>query len=277
MGEPNFKEMELWEHLAELRTRLVRSLVYMAVGAIAVWLCYDVLWDFLWAPLGPILAVHGIFGDRLVWQNLWDPLIVRLQISLIGGLTVAVPAITYEIWRFVAPGLTRSERKGFYAIGPLAVLCFVGGLAVAYGVLPATLGYFASFLGDDGIMPGPVPYVMFLAKTSLAFGLVFELPVVLMFFAWIGLVNSKMLRAGWRHALVGCAALAAVVTPSNDAFSMLMMALPLALLYLLSISLVRIVERTRGSATDRWIALVVCGLGLARGMGRRRVVHTIPA
>jgi sec-independent protein translocase protein TatC len=270
MAEPNFKEMELWEHLAELRTRLIRSLIYIGVGAIAIWVCYRPLWDFLWAPLRPILAAHGVFGDHIVWQNIWDPFIVRLQISLVGGLTLAVPCITYEIWGFIAPGLTRSERKGFYFVGPLAVFFFVSGLAVAYLVLPATFGYFAQFLGSDHLMPSPVPYVMFLVKMCLAFGLVFELPVVLMFFAWIGLVTSKMLRAGWRHAMVGCAALAAVATPSNDAATMLMMAVPLALLYFLSIGLVRIVERLRRSTHATWAVFCFVSLELMRLAGRGR-------
>jgi sec-independent protein translocase protein TatC len=260
MAEENFKEMELWEHLAELRTRIVRSLIYIVVGAIVVWIFRDRVWAFLWAPLQPVLKRYGEGNGEILITMITEMFTVQMQIALIGGLIGAVPFITYELWGFIAPGLTRSERKGFYFVGPLAIFFFLCGLATAYLVLPAAFAWFAQFLIPTAgpkakFIPVVTPYVLFLVKMCLAFGLVFELPVVLMFFAWIGLVNSKLLISGWRHAIVGCAAVAAVATPSNDAPTMLMMAVPLIVLYFFSIVLVKFVERVRGTrAASHWLA-----------------------
>jgi sec-independent protein translocase protein TatC len=260
MAEENFKEMELWEHLAELRTRIVRSLLYIAVGAIVVWIFRDPVWAFLWAPLQPVLKRYGEGDGEILITMITEMFTVKMQIALIGGLIAAVPFITYELWGFIAPGLTRSERKGFYFVGPLSILFFLSGLTTAYLVLPAAFAWFAQFLvpavGPKAkFIPVVTPYVLFLVKMCLAFGIVFELPVVLMFFAWIGLVTSKMLRSGWRHAIVACAGVAAIATPSNDAPTMLMMAVPLIVLYFLSIVLVKMVERIRGArASTHWLS-----------------------
>jgi sec-independent protein translocase protein TatC len=260
MAEENFKEMELWEHLAELRTRIIRSLLYIGVGGIVIWCFRGWVWQFLWAPLAPVLRKYGAEGGKILTTNIVEMFTINLQIALVGGLIASVPFITYELWGFIAPGLTRPERKGFYIVGPLAVFFIVFGLTTSYLILPSAFAWFALYLTPSGgppviFIPRAQDYILFLMKMCLAFGLVFELPVVLMFFAWIGLVTSKMLRSGWRHAIVGCAAVAAVATPSNDAPTMLMMAVPLIGLYFFSIVLVKIVERVRGArAATHWMA-----------------------
>jgi len=124
------------------------------------------------------------------------------------------------------------------------------GVATAYFILPSAFGYFASFIPKDSGVPNtvfqdPVMYWGFVMKMILAFGIVFQLPVVLMFLAWIGLVTSRMLKQNWRYAVVGCSIVGAVATPSNDAPSMLMMVVPLIILFFGSIWLVGIVERIR--------------------------------
>jgi sec-independent protein translocase protein TatC len=253
--EEEFREMELWEHLAELRTRIIRTLIYIGVAAAVLWIFFDYLWAFLWHPLKPIL---DRFGSKVITTSIMEMFMVQLQICLVGGLIAAVPLITYEIWGFIAPGLTRKERKGFYFVGPMAVGFFLLGVTTAYLVLPAAFNYFAGFLTHSqgpGVtfLPQATPYVLFLIKMCLAFGLVFELPVILMFFGWIGLINSGMMLSYWRHAVVACAAVAAVATPSNDAPTMLMMAVPLIGLYFVSIALVKFVERIRGKrAASHW-------------------------
>src|SRR5687768_1009014 len=108
-----FREMELWEHLSELRTRIIRSLIYIALGGVLVWIFYWPLWNFLWAPLAPILAREK---TGVITTSVMEMFVLRLQICLIGGLIVAVPIITLEVWGFIAPGLTRSERKGLYFV-----------------------------------------------------------------------------------------------------------------------------------------------------------------
>src|SRR5438876_1563167 len=137
------REMELWEHLAELRSRIFRALIYLAVGAIVSWILYPSLEKFLKAPLQPIMDKYHI---KLVFNHITGPFMLRLQVSIIGGLILVLPLLTLELWGFVAPGLTPSERKGFYFVVPLSLFFFFLGVATAYLILPSAFGYFASFL-----------------------------------------------------------------------------------------------------------------------------------
>jgi sec-independent protein translocase protein TatC len=244
------REMELWEHLSELRGRIVRVLLYLVVGAIAGWFLYPtVLKPLIERPLTPLIAKYHIV---MAFKHLTGPFMLQLQVAVIAGLILVLPLLTLELWGFVAPGLTRDERKGFYFVVPLSLFFFFLGVATAYFILPSAFRYFASFLYPNPNSPlhtdliqDPVLYWTFVMKMLLAFGVVFQLPVVLMFLAWIGLVTSTLLKKNWRHAIVGCSVLAAVATPSNDAPSMIMMGVPLIILYFASIWLVGIVERVR--------------------------------
>jgi sec-independent protein translocase protein TatC len=241
------REMELWEHLSELRSRIFRVLIYLAVGAIVCWNLYPMLYRFILAPLMPVVKKYGV---KMIFDHITGPFMLHLQVAIVGGLILALPLLTIELWGFVAPGLTSSERKGFYFVVPLSLFFFFLGLTTAYLILPSAFGYFASFLVADPAVPvtvyqDPVMYLTFVMKMLLAFGIVFQLPVVLMFLAWIGLVTQRMLKQNWRYAIVGCSVVGAVATPSNDAPSMLMMVIPLIILYFGSIWLVGIVERIR--------------------------------
>jgi sec-independent protein translocase protein TatC len=237
------REMELWEHLSELRGRIVRVLLYLIVGAIACWFLYPSLSALIQKPFDPLVQKYHV---KLVFEHITGPFMLHLQIAVISGLILALPFLTLEMWGFVAPGLTREERKGFYFVVPLSLFFFFLGVATAYVILPSAFSYFASFLIPGTILyQDPVKYWTFVAKMLLAFGIVFQLPVVLMFLGWIGLVDTRMMKKNWRHAIVGCSVLAAVATPSNDAPSMIMMGVPLIILYFASIWLVGIVERVR--------------------------------
>jgi sec-independent protein translocase protein TatC len=244
--EETFKEMELWEHLAELRARLIRSISYLGIGMVTAWMLFNPMFAFLKKPIDPIMTqIHGIW----VYRHITEAFMVRLQVSLITGLILALPFITMELWGFVAPGLTRSERKAFYISLPLALGFFALGLLSGYLILPAAFSYFADFFHDGGqsfqLQQNPIQYVLFVVKMELAFGIVFQLPVVLMALAYVGVVNSAMLKSNWRMAIVACSVVAAVATPSNDAITMTMMAVPLCILYLGSIYLVAVIERLR--------------------------------
>lgn len=241
------REMELWEHLAELRSRIVRSLLYIVIGAVICWIIYPSLQRFIQAPLMPLIQKYHI---KMVFRHITGPFMLKLQVSIIGGLILALPFLTMELWGFVAPGLTPDERKGFYFVVPLSLFFFFLGVATAYFILPSAFGYFAGFLVDphgdfSTIYQDPVLYWTFVMKMLLAFGIVFQLPVVLMFLAWIGLITSDMMKKNWRHAIVLCSVIGAVATPSNDAPTMLMMVVPLIILFFGSIWLVAFVERLR--------------------------------
>lgn len=266
--EENFREMELWEHLAELRTRLFRAIVYVCLGAVAGWFLYPPIVKLFQVPLARLAQKYAIYW---AWRHATEPFFVQLKVSVIIGLAIALPLVLLEIWGFIAPGLTRRERRLFYAILPLIIFFFITGCTVGYLVLGPALEYFVSFLpprapvptpgassdplgvfsqvnpmGIPGILiQNPGDYLMFIVKMILSFGIVFQMPVVLMAFASVGLINARMLAKQWRTAIVVMAIVAAVITPSGDAMTMSMMLAPLVLLYFGSIFLVKWVEVRR--------------------------------
>lgn len=235
------KQLELIEHLTELRARLGRCVLYVGVGTIVGWIFYQSFFDLLSGPVMPYLKAHK---STFLLTGVAEGFTIKMQISFLVGLILAMPLISMEGWRFIAPGLTRQERKGVHLVGPLSILLFAGGVAAAYWVLPAGVAWFMGQNPKEAVfMPSVQGTLMFILKMCLAFGVVFQLPVVLMFLAKVGIVNSRMLMSHWRQAVVVLAIVAAVATPSNDAFSMAMMCVPLIVLYGLSIGLVKFVEK----------------------------------
>ena len=168
---------------------------------------------------------------------------LQLQVCLVAGLIVALPLVTMEAWGFVAPALTQQEKRPLRWIAPFSAFLFASGVSLCYFILPAAVRWFMSYTPPNSEVRLFISQnLLFVVKMLLAFGLAFELPIALMFLGKLGIINSRMMKSYWRQAIVLTALLAAVATPSNDAFSMMMMAAPLCFLYLLSISLVKLVE-----------------------------------
>lgn len=234
------KQLELVEHLAELRTRLIRCVIYVAVGTIIGWTFYQFFFEFLSAPVMQYLRAHG---SSFLLTGVAEGFTIKMQISLLVGIILVLPLITMEGWRFVAPGLTRKERRAVRLIAPLSILLFVSGVALAYFAIPMGVKWLISQNPPEAkFMPSVAQTLIFILKMYLAFGLVFQMPVVLMFLGRVGIVSSATLKSYWRQAIVAIGILAAAITPSGDAFTMIMMCLPMVVLYGLSILLVRMVE-----------------------------------
>ena len=156
-----------------------------------------------------------------------------------------LPLVVLELWGFIAPALTPAEKRGVHFVAPLSVLLFVLGVTCAYFVLPMAVTWFLSYLSDFPntiLLQNPLTYTVFVVKLLLVFGLLFELPVVLMFLGKIGIINSALMIQYWRQIAVGLFTLAMVVAPSNDPGTMLALAIPLTLLFFGSIGLVKMVE-----------------------------------
>jgi len=247
------RKAELTEHLGELRTRLIRSSIYLIVGMIVMYVFSKPLFGALSAPITETLAKMHLNGGPgqpggnggFVGRDFTAFFFIKLQIATVGGLIVAAPLIVLELWGFIAPALTREEKKGVYFVAPLSVLLFVLGVTCAYLVLPRAATWFLSYMTD---FPGavlfqdPMSYIVFTIKLLLVFGLLFELPVVLMFLGKVGIITSALMIQYWRQTAVGLFTLAMVVAPSNDPGTMLALAIPLTLLFFASIGLVKLVE-----------------------------------
>ena len=247
------RKAELTEHLAELRTRLIRACLYVAVGMIVMYFFSKPLFTVLSSPITetlgkiqknspPGMAVPP--GGFLV-RSFTDLFFIKLQIATVGGLVLAAPFIVLELWGFIAPALTPGEKRGVHFVAPMSVVLFVMGVTCAFLILPMAVKWFLSFITD---FPGavlfqdPLTYIVFTIKMMLVFGLLFELPVVLMFLGKIGVINSALMIQYWRQIAVGLFTVAMVAAPSNDPGTMLALAIPLTLLFFGSIGLVKMVE-----------------------------------
>lgn len=240
-------EMPFLDHLEELRWRALWSLLAVVVGAIAGFILVDKMeaMTLLIRPIEPFLD-----GGKLKYLSPTDPFFVTLKLALITGLVLASPIVIYQVWAFLAPALMPSEKRVIVPALYMGVVLFVLGVVMSYEiVLPMTLrftmGFQTEFL-EQSIVIGP--YMAMVTRLLLAFGIVFELPVVILILSALGLVTPEFLASKRRHAVAGITILAAVLTPGDVITVTLMMMVPLVLLYELSILLSRIVSRRRRAA-----------------------------
>lgn len=263
--------MELVEHLAELRTRLFRSLLYLAAGMVITYSFFPEFLTLLKHPIQPYIDRGDI---KIVFTNLPEAFLLRLQVSFLSGLALASPFVIIEIWGFVAPALTPEERKPIFFLAPFSILLFLSGVGTAYASLPAAYKWMFSYVDDIGgaaLFQNAQQYILLTVKILLAFGVAFQLPIVLLFLARVGVINADMMTRYWRHAVVLVSASAAILTPSNDPLTMLMMAIPMTGLYGLSIGLVRAFEpkpdgtRSLSFGTMLLVGLAPIGLLIAVG------------
>lgn len=225
--------MALLDHLEELRRRVLTSLAAWAVAAVAVyaWLA-DPIIDLLTAPLE---------GRRLVFLGLAEAFWVRLKVALWGGLALAFPVIAWEAWRFVAPGLYRHERRAVAAGVFASTALFAAGAVLGHAaLLPAAVGFFLSFEAPNLAYGAQIgPYLSLAAGLVLAAGLAFQVPIVVYALGRAGILTRPFVRQ-WRPAIVvAIFALSAVLTPSGDAFTQCLLAVPTWILFEISVLLSR--------------------------------------
>ena len=219
-------------HLEELRKRLIVCFIAVAVGFVVSYGFKEKLFDILVQPL--ISAMQA--DDRLIFTGLPEAFFTYLKVSFLSGLILAAPVIIYEFWMFVSPGLYRREKRLLIPVIFLSTVFFVGGALFGYFVVfPYGFQFFLGF-ATDRIRPLPSmkEYLSFASKLLLAFGLVFELPLALTFMARLGIVSVDFLKKNRKYAILIFFAGAAILTPP-DVVTQVMMALPLMLLYEISI------------------------------------------
>ena len=250
----NDKPMPLLDHLIELRTRLLWS---MGAFMLCFFVCYyfsKEIYSFLAQPLADILINRG-GNRRLIYTALYEAFFTYLKVSFFGAAFLAFPVIATQVYMFVAPGLYRSEKRAFLPFLLATPVLFVAGAALAYYfVFPAAWRFFLSFETVDGAGGLPVQleakvseYLGLVMRLIFAFGLAFQLPVLLTLLAKVGIISSAGLKKYRRYAYVGMFIIAAIITPP-DVITQTGLAIPLILLYEISIFTAGLVEPKRVDA-----------------------------
>ena len=221
----------LLDHLRELRRRVGVAMVAVIVGAIITFAWGDLLIALLRTPLN---------DTPLYFVGIGDAFGIRMQLSLIGGVVLAMPIWLWQAWAFIRPGLTEPERRAARPWIPLALLLFLVGVGVAWIVLPFAVSFLLSFATSD-LTPliAADRYFGFVGSLMLVFGLATEYPILLVFLSRVGIITSTKLRRWRRNALVFAVVVGAFATPGTDLISPIVLAVVLYLLYELSIVLVR--------------------------------------
>ena len=222
--------MRLVEHLRELRRRLLLALLGVLVMAVPSWFVYPQVFEVLQAPIEAINDA-GLTA-ALTFTTPAAAFDMRIRIALWLATFLASPWWLYQIWAYVAPGLTKSERRRSLAFVVAGVPRFLGGAAVAWLVLPSAVRLLAGFTPEGALNYMPAPdYLRFVMRVILAFALAFLMPVVMVLLNVIGLVHSRTLLAGWRWAVLLIFTFAALASPTPDAWTMIALAVPMCALY----------------------------------------------
>jgi sec-independent protein translocase protein TatC len=239
--------MPFLDHLEELRWRIIWSLIAIVVCTVAGWFIvtqFDVL-GLLIRPIEPLLG-----EGKLGYLSPTDPFFITLRLALTVGVLLAMPVVVYQVWIFLSPALTKKEKKAIVPALYFGLFLFVLGVTGAYFiVLPIMFQFFAGFQQaslEQNIVIGP--YLSVVVRTLIAFGVAFELPVLILVLAALGIVNTAVLRKGRRWALVLITIGASLITPGDIATTVFLMA-PLLVLYEVGILMARVVER-RSAADD---------------------------
>ena len=249
-------KMPLLEHLVELRTRLIQSAVAILV---LFFICYyfaPELYDFLVRPLADVLDEQG-GSRRLIFTALHEAFFTYIKVAFFAALFISFPFVAGQFWKFIAPGLYKNEKRTllpFLVATP--ILFFMGGALVYYLIFPMAWKFFISFesVGGAGALPIQLEakvneYLSLVMRLIFAFGLCFELPVVMTLLARVGMVTSKGMREKRKYAIV-CAFVAAAILTPPDVISQIGLAIPTILLYEISIFSVQIVEKSRGDEDE---------------------------
>ena len=243
--------MPLMEHLRELRMRIVRSLLAVAVGTIVILAVYDPVKNFLTKPYRQICKQRPDFkcDGSLFSLGPLDGFAARMRVCAYGGLILALPVVLWQIWRFIVPALSKKEKHYAAPFIISSITLFAIGCSLAYWTLDKALEFLISWSGTEVTQAYQVTkYISLVVLMMLAFGVGFLSPVLLVFLQLAGAVKPKTLIKQWRYAIMGIFVAAAVITPSGDPISMLALALPLTVLYLLAVLIGWLLTRRRVEA-----------------------------
>lgn len=251
-AERDGSDMTLADHLRELRYRLIISAAAVFVLMIPAWFLYPWFLDLLNQPYCDALVAASADAEcNFLVTNPVDPFALRLRVAGYGGLFMALPVIFWQIWRFIAPGLYKRERRYAMLFTGSSLALFVTGAFVAYLTLSRAVEFLVQIGGPDiDIRSGPTEFVRLALFMMLAFGVGFEFPILLVSLQLIGVVTPQQLSAWRRQTILVIVILAAAITPSGDPFTLAALSVPMYLFYELSLLIGRLVLRRRRRAAQ---------------------------
>jgi sec-independent protein translocase protein TatC len=236
----NSDDMSIMEHLAELRTRLVLSILAIAVGAIVLLLAYEPVLKFLTAPYRDLCATKTSLNcdGSLYALGPIDGFSARMRLAVWGGVVIALPVVLWNIWRFIVPALTKREKRYSYFFIFSSVALFAVGAWLAYWTLDRALEFLIGWSGADVTQNYQInKYVNLVVLMMLSFGVGFLSPVLLVFLQLVEVVTPRTLITQWRYAIVIIFVVAAVITPSGDPVTLMALGIPLTVLYLIAVGI----------------------------------------
>jgi sec-independent protein translocase protein TatC len=241
--------MTLIEHLAELRTRIIRALLAVVLGIVVMIAFYPNVLNFLREPYEEVCRNHPNLTCELQFIGPLEGLSTRLSVSTYGGIILALPVLMWQIWRFIVPALHAKEKKYAIPFVLSSVFLFALGGAVAYWTLTPALEFLISWAGSGVNANFQVSkYISLVGLMVAAFGIAFEFPVLLVFLQLVGVLTPQTLIKQWRYAIVIIFVIAAVITPSGDPYSMMALALPMTLFYVISVAIGLVAQKRKRAA-----------------------------
>jgi len=238
-------QMTFFEHLVELRKRIINALIAVVIGAAIGWFVAPKFVKFIAVPIQVALKAHGI-DDKLYYTGPTDYLSLLIKLSIYLGIVLASPIILYQIWLFVAPALYRNEKSAVTGFLFSTVFLFLAGIAFAYFLaLPRILNFLVSFQGPVVPLIKIDDYFDLVFLVIVALGLVFELPVLIFFLTLFGIVTPKFLIQNTKYAILVITVVAAIVTPTPDAVTMLLVMAVMTALYFVGVGVSWLVVRKR--------------------------------
>jgi sec-independent protein translocase protein TatC len=243
--------MSVVEHLTELRKRLVLSVAAVFLGMIGGWFLYRPVFNVMSNPFCTFMSKHpNLAADprdpcRLVYLSVTEPFIVKIKVVAFLGLVLALPVVLFQLWRFITPGLTERERRFAFPFVASSLALFALGGWFALLTLPKGLAFLLGFAGTERVQAvlSIGKYLSFVMLLIIAFGAAFEFPLILISLTIVGVLSSRQLRDWRRYALVIIAIVAAVITPSQDWFTMTALMVPLIIFYEISILISRLLKK----------------------------------
>ena len=236
-----------WEHLDELRSRLIRMLILLALVTVVAFLLKEQLFNIVLAPRSSDFVTYRLMGVsafsiQLINTGLTEQFMVHMRTAMFTGLLVTSPYIIYELFRFVSPGLYDNERRyAFQLVGSAYVMFVIGLLLNYFLIFPLTVRFLGTYQVSTDVMNMLTlqSYIDTLIGMSFMMGVLFELPVVCWLMGRMGIINAQLMSSYRRHAIVSILILAAIITPTTDVFTLFVVALPIWMLYELSILVVK--------------------------------------